>query len=461
MGRLRLRRPRIIRRRRPWDSHADPRFAFVSPLPPAETGIASYAEAVLAGLERLGFCDRNELVRIWPVREEHEASIPWYRLCVYQLGNNILYHRDIYRHAVQSPGLVVLHDLALDDFVRGLQANADPLSYPATREAMAAQGLLTSPDVLVHEPLRVPWCAHVVRRSRGIIVHSDYPRRYLLEIGCRTPIYVVPHPVIERAADVRRAERRRPELRAPLEARGAQTVVGVFGDLNDAKLIDLVLRAVGRLPASVHVLLVGRRIEGTDIDSIVAASGLGRRTDLRANVSDADFLGLLGASDLVVDLRFPHRGEVSGSLIRAMQMGRPAIVSATGTYLDLPDDVVIRVPAGRPPAAELEETIRRLVDDPDLRRRMGEAARERMRDQADRDLTAHGYVEAIERTVAMLEDPTRRALSRWAGAMQDIGVGEHELERGYGLSASRRTDAVTRSQQGEPIPNGGALLDSP
>jgi len=470
MGRLRLRRPRIIRRRQPWDSHADPRFAFISPLPPAETGIATYSEAVLAGLERLGFCDTNELVKIWPVREEHEASIPWYRLCVYQLVNNVLYHRDIYRHAVQSPGLIVLHDLALDDFVRGLQANADPLFYPATREAMVAKGLLMSADVLMHEPLRVPWCAHVARRSRGVIVHSDFSRRYLLEIGCRTPIYVVPHPVIERAGDVRRAERRRAELRAPLEARGAQTVVGVFGDLNDAKLIDVVLEAVGMLRASVHVLVVGRRIEGTDIDAIVSASGLGERVDLRPNVSDADFLGLLGASDLVVDLRFPHRGEVSGSLVRAMQMGRPSIVSATGTYLDLPDEVVFRVPAGRPAAAEVMEAIRSLVDDPDLRRRMGEAARTRTRHQADCDLTARGYVEAIERTVAMLEDPTRRALSRWAGAMQDMGVGEHELARGYGLSyaraletfsPSRRTGAVTRSQQGEPIPDGGALLDSP
>ena len=45
------------------------------------------------------------------------------------------------------------------------------------------------------------------------------------------------------------------------------------------------------------------------------------------DLDDADFLAWLAASDVVVDLRHPHRGEVSGSLARAMQAGRPTIVS--------------------------------------------------------------------------------------------------------------------------------------
>ena len=32
----------------------------------------------------------------------------------------------------------------------------------------------TSPDVVRNEPLREPWCAHVARRARGIIVHSAF-----------------------------------------------------------------------------------------------------------------------------------------------------------------------------------------------------------------------------------------------------------------------------------------------
>ena len=48
-----------------------------------------------------------------------------------------------------------------------------------------------------------------------------------------------------------------------------RSLVGVFGDQNEAKLIDLVLAAVAALPADVHVALVGRRIEGYDLDAVV------------------------------------------------------------------------------------------------------------------------------------------------------------------------------------------------
>ena len=110
----------------------------------------------------------------------------------------------------------------------------------------------------------MPYIAHAARHARGIVVHSPFVERYLRAFGCRTPIYVVPHPVVERDEDVRRAERRAPVLRGSLEAMGMKALLGVFGDRNAAKLIDIVLAAVARLPESVHLVLVGRPILGYD-----------------------------------------------------------------------------------------------------------------------------------------------------------------------------------------------------
>jgi len=433
---------RLTRRR--WDHRMSPRLAFVSPLPPAPTGVATYADAVLSGLRRLGFMERHDLDVVWPIEPKHEGLIPWYALGIYQLGNNVEFHRDIYRFACQAPGLIVLHDLALDDFVRGMKAAGDPLGYVAEREAARLRGRLRSPDVLASEPLREPWCGHVVRRARGIIVHSDFGRRYLEELGCRTPVFVVPHPVVERPEDVGRAEARGRELRRPLEAAGAEVVVGAFGDLNQAKCLDVVMEAVRRIDARVHLVLVGRRITGYDVDAAVAASGLGTRVTLAADVSDRDFLGWLAAADVAVDLRYPHRGEVSGSLVRAMQVGRPTVVSGTGSYLDLPDDLVVKVGAGRPDPDEVAAVIEGLVRDPGRRRAMGERARARTDELARTEATARGYALAIEGTLALVRDPARRALARWAGALSDIGITEEDLGRGCGLSYVRALEQFAR-----------------
>ncbi len=403
--------------------------------------MATYAQAVLDGLRRLGFMDRHDVDVIWPIEPKHEGLVPWYALGVYQLGNNVEFHRDIYRFACRAPGLVVLHDLALDDFVRGMKAAGDPLGYVAEREAMRLRGRLSSPDVMRSEPLAVPWCGHVIRRARGIVVHSGFGKRYLEELGCRTPVFVVPHPAPERPEDLRRAEGRGRELRRPLEAAGAEVVVGAFGDLNEAKCLDVVIEAVGRLDASVHLVLVGRRIEGYDVDAVVAASRLGARVTLAADVSDEDFLGWLAAADVAVDLRFPHRGEVSGSLARAMQAGVATVVSATGTYLDVPDELVVKVGGGRPEPEELAAALGGLARDPERRARMGGLARARMEELARTDATARGYVEAIEGTLTLVKDPARRALARWAGALSDVGITEEGLDHGYGLSYARALEA--------------------
>lgn len=422
-----------------WDYRMDPRLAWLSPMPPAPTGIATYSRAVIDGLERIGFTkDRHRIQPIWPLEPKHEGTVPWHTMGVYHLGNNVEFHRDVYRHAIQTPGLVVIHDLALDDFVRGMIVAGDPLGHQALREGLAnAPALAGLPDAVSNEPLRIPYVAYVVRRARGLVVHSPFVERYLRAFGCRTPVTVAPHPPVERDEDVRRALAQRTVLRGSLEVLGMRSLVGVFGDQNAAKLIDVVLDAVGRLPEDVHLALVGRRIEGYDLDATVRASGLGGRVHVRTDVTDPDFLAWMAAADVSVDLRFPHRGEVSGSLARSMQCGRVTVVSATGTYLDLADDLVLHVPPGRPDPALLAGTLRAVLDDDERRDRIGAAARDHMAGLATSEATARAYAVAIDGTLGLLKDPTRRVLARWGGALVDLGVSEQALAEGYGLSYAR------------------------
>jgi hypothetical protein len=145
---------------------------------------------------------------------------------------------------------------------------------------------------------------------------------------------------------------------------------------------------------------------------------------------------------------------VSGSLARAMQCGRATIVSGTGTYLDMPADRVLHVSPGRIEPAELAAVIGGLLEDGDRRRAIGEAARAHMAELAGSDATAHAYASAIDGTLALLLDPTRRALARWGGALVDLGVTEADLDRGYGASYARALDQfVVRpgAERAEPV----------
>lgn len=56
------------------------------------------------------------------------------------------------------------------------------------------------------------------------------------------------------------------------------------------------------------------------------------------------------------------------------------------------------------------------------------------------DTTARVYAQAIEGTLALLADPTRRALARWVGALVDVGVSEEALCWGHGASYARALD---------------------
>jgi hypothetical protein len=126
-----------------------------------------------------------------------------------------------------------------------------------------------------------------------------------------------------------------------------------------------------------------------------------------------------------------------------MQVGRPTIVSGTGTYLDVPEGLVVRVTPGRLDPEELSGVLERLLGDEAVRTAMGGAARAHMLEQARSEATAHGYASAIDGTMALLADPTRRALARWGGALVDLGVTEDALGEGYGVSYARALEEFT------------------
>ena len=103
-------------------------------------------------------------------------------------------------------------------------------------------------------------------------------------------------------------------------------------------------------------------------------------------------------------------------------------MSATGTYLDVPDDTVLRVAPGPTDPAELATRIAHPDRGrPELRARMGEAARAHMAG-ADGDARPPPAAtkQAIDATLALVGDPAHKALAIWGKALADLGIDERD-----------------------------------
>ena len=156
-----------------------------------------------------------------------------------------------------------------------------------------------------------------------------------------------------------------------------------------------------------HVLFVGRLSpEKGALELAAATEGLPRVIvgdgPLRAQIPDA--LGFVpstevgGFYDRAAVVCVPSLREGYGmAAAEAMAHGRPVVASATGGLLDLVEDGVtgLLVPPGDVPA--LRAAIERLLGDPELRARLGAAARERAREQLSPEARSPGDARRLPR----------------------------------------------------------------
>ena len=296
---------------------ANRHIGLVSPLPPEATGIADYSASLLPALAQR-----------WPTRAftrqpnaprrhlESAVEVLGYgelppdrgsELLIYQLGNHHGFHGDIYRHALATPGIVVLHELALADLVRdsahhdgGHKAFAEELRYAlgATGNALARRIDIDGEGLSAHT---WPLFERVVDRSFCTIVHGETAQDRVLASRPTAQVIVAPHHTVEEVADVEAAGgefRRRHGL-------GAETlIVAAFGVVAPTKSIGLCLDAFEALTddRDALFLLVG---EGSDAwlgANRPAGSG---RTSHRAlgRVDASTLVGAMAATDIAFNLR--------------------------------------------------------------------------------------------------------------------------------------------------------------
>ena len=366
------------------------RVAFFSPLPPAKSGIADYSAAVLEHL------DKSVEVETFAAKPAaFDASR--FDVCLYQLGNNP-YHDFVYEAAMEHPGVVVMHEANLHHLIADLTIKRNDWDgYVREVERNHGKDAADYAERFVRTRQRAPdyslsMMRSVLERSRGAIVHSDAVGAELRAQGFEGPIARILHGAWTAPAD-------RMSYRARLGLQERTPLIGVFGFLKPYKRIAESLRAFRRLVRTVpeaRMILVGEAHPELPLKSLIESLNLQPHVRHLDFVPMEDFNGYLDACDIVLNLRYPTVGESSGTLQRALGMGKAVIVSDVGSFRELPDEICLKAPVGAIEEEMLFEYLNLLATRPAVRSALGARAREWAERECSWEIVARRYAEFLE-----------------------------------------------------------------
>jgi len=258
-------------------------------------------------------------------------------------------------------------------------------------------------DIVRHRallPLYRPLLVRTFAAARKIVAGSaDYLASSPLLRRYQSKCTVVPFGVDLEAFALSDGERAQVDQRRAALGRPIVLFVGV---LRHYKGLDVLLRALTGVCA--HALIAGEGPQLGEWRRLAGALGVADRTTFLGRVSDAERRVLLHACDLLV-LPSVDRREAFGIVqLEAMACGKPVVAS------DLPTGIRFVNQQGVtgllvPPrdARALAGALNRLLDDAELRAKLGRAARERVVREFSADrmvkLTRKVYVTALTASV--------------------------------------------------------------
>lgn len=338
------------------------RVFWFSPVPPARTDIAQYSLRVVPHLvplidldvvgpdiERPDSGDGVAEILQWrPAGTLTMRDLNASHLCVYNIGNNPVFHSQIMRTGLQHPGIVVLHDRSLQD-----------LCY-ATLDEKDGDGL--------YQTVMSRWYGRAGREAARAVLAGDVPISDLaqdfplFEVALQGALGVVTHnpdiaaEVADRLPGLPIITLHLPYESATTHAAGVPALrpdrpirLVMFGYLNPNRRLCEFLRAWALSPwrERFELDLAGELNNRPEVQATIAETGLGGQIRVHGFLPDDQLDALIAGAHLVLNLRNPTMGEASGSQLRIWANGAASVVSDTGWYRRLPEGSALRVTTER------------------------------------------------------------------------------------------------------------------
>lgn len=393
-------------------------IAYFSPLPPERSGIAAYSAMLLPALAKRAditlYTNNPQAVTspladqfsICPITEFNGPLSAQVDMCLYQMGNNTLYHRDIYRMLCRYPGVVTLHDVNLHTFYGDLYVTAGRMA-DYTREMAFSYG----PDGVAYardsirglHPYGVQQYAlfgRVVKSSLGTIVHSSHAAQEIHQQYPQAPVSVIP---LVQTMPVQSGSSSKAEAKQQLDFASETILLASFGYISANKRLDVTLRAFARLLPhypQLRFALVGQVVDGYNLQPLLDELNLINDVVRLVGYADDDtFATYLAATDIGINLRYPSFGESSATLLRLLALGKPVLVSDVDSFAELPETAVIKITVDADEQSQIETQLSTLIHDESARLSIGSRAAQLVQEQHVPDVVAQRYVSFLQEVV--------------------------------------------------------------
>lgn len=312
---------------------------YFAPLPPARTGVADYAEALLHALRKHG---------------EVKVDARGADVALYHIGNNQL-HGAIYDRALTHPGIVALHDAVLQHFFLGQLTERQYVdefvfNYGEWTRSLAGD-LWKNRARSAADPRYFAWplLKRLATTARAVVVHNPAAAAIVRKHAPDARVIEIPHlfvaSEISPEADALR-------LRNDLGLAPRTLFLGLFGHQRESKRLPVVLRALERVwqsGADARLLIAGS-FASSDLERSLAGQLSDPRILRLGYLPEPDFRRYAAAVDLCVNLRYPTAAETSGVAIRMMGIGKPVVFSDGPEIARIPGNACLRIETG--PAEE-------------------------------------------------------------------------------------------------------------
>jgi glycosyltransferase involved in cell wall biosynthesis len=392
-----------------------PCIAFVSPLPPQESGISEYSAELLPYLAEYYKIDlfvEPGLDLPDDIRLCAFNKYPWtelinrrddYATVVYQFGNST-FHTHMFDLEQKFPGVVVLHDF----FLSGLLAHLTITKGRFPQELDYSHGIkslvdyqVNGIDVIWNWPMN--W--RVLRYAKEVIVHSEYQKKLLdqfYSLGWLPRMNVIRQ---LRSIESETTTEIRKLTREQLEIPEESLLICSFGHMGATKLNDKIIEAFHlsqQFPNwDCQLVFVGDCPDEFYYDKMIQLIhefGLDDRIRITGFANQETYRKFHIAADITIQLRQNTRGETSRAVLDNMAFGLPVILNTHGTLNDYQNEDVVKI-SDPVCVEELSQVIIRLMTDKVYRLEKGNQARKAIAAQHNPEVSAKAFAIVVEHAI--------------------------------------------------------------